>query len=78
MDTIANECNVIENVGNNQTDSEKNASAVGENILKAAFPQIIGFSIEAYTISSSEVKLVGCSVRCSEKQMLKSPVKLLI
>lgn len=52
MDTIANECNVIENVGNNQTDSEKNASAVGENILKAAFPQIIGFSIEAYTISS--------------------------
>lgn len=58
MDTIANECKVIENVGNNQTDSEKNASAVGENILKAAFPQIIGFSIEAYTISSSEVKLV--------------------
>ena len=58
MDTIANECNVIENVGNNQTNSEKNASAVGENILKAAFPQIIGFSIEAYTISSSEVKLV--------------------
>ena len=24
------------------------------------------------------VKKVGCSVRCSEKQMLKSPVKLLI
>ena len=23
-------------------------------------------------------KLIGCSVRCSEKQMLKSPVKLLI
>lgn len=58
MDTIANECKVIENVGNNQTNSEKNASAVGENVLKAAFPQIIGFCIEAYTISSSEVKLV--------------------
>ena len=24
------------------------------------------------------INLLGCSVRCSEKQMLKSPVKLLI
>ena len=58
MDTIANKCKVIKNVGNSQTNSEINVSVVGENILKAAFPQIIGFTIEAYTISFSEVKLV--------------------
>ena len=46
METIANKCNIIKNVGNSQTNSEINASVVGENILKAAFPQIIGFSIE--------------------------------
>ena len=58
MDTIANKCKVIKNVGNSQTNSEINASIVGENVLKAAFPQIIGFIIEDYTISSLEVKLV--------------------
>ena len=26
----------------------------------------------------NKIKKVGCSVRCPEKQMLKSPVKLLI
>ena len=30
------------------------------------------------TFVSSVGKFVGCPVRCSEKQMLKSPVKLLI
>ena len=58
MDTIANKCKVIKNVGNNQTNSEINASIVGENVLKAAFPQITGFIIEDYSITSSEVKLV--------------------
>ena len=38
-------CKVI-NVGNSQTNSEKNASVVGENVLKAAFPQITGFIIK--------------------------------
>ena len=33
---------------------------------------------EKRTLCEYEAKLVGCSVRCSEKQMLKSPVKLLI
>ena len=58
MGTIANKCKVIENAGNSQTNSEINASVVGEKVLKAAFPQITGFTIEDYTISSSEVKLV--------------------
>ena len=58
METIANKCKVIKNVGNSQTNSEINASVVGENILKAAFPQIAGFIIEDYTISPLEVKLV--------------------
>lgn len=58
MDTIANKCKVIKNVGNSQTKSEINASVVGENVLKAAFPQITGFIIEDYTISPLEVKLV--------------------
>ena len=58
METIANKCNIIKNVENSQTNSEINASVVGENILKAAFPQITGFIIEDYTISPLEVKLV--------------------
>ena len=40
MGTIANKCKVIENAGNSQTNSEINASVVGEKVLKAAFPQI--------------------------------------
>ena len=31
-----------------------------------------------YENEKAETYLLGCSVRCSEKQMLKSPVKLLI
>lgn len=58
METIANKCNIIKNVENSQTNSEINASVVGENILKAAFPQITGFIIEDYTISPLEVRLV--------------------
>ena len=58
METIANKCNIIKNVENSQTNSEINASVVGENILRAAFPQITGFIIEDYTISPLEVKLV--------------------
>lgn len=58
MDAIANKCKVIKDVGNSQKNSVLNASVVGENVLKAAFPQIIGFTIEDYKISSSEVRLV--------------------
>ena len=31
-----------------------------------------------FSIPAHQGKLVGCPVRCSEKQMLKSPIKLLI
>ena len=58
MDSIANKCKFIKDVGNSQINSVLNASVVGENVLKAAFPQIIGFTIEDYKISSSEVRLV--------------------
>ena len=33
---------------------------------------------KTYTINNDGCCVLGCSVRCSEKQMLKSPVKLLI
>lgn len=58
MDTIASKCKVIKDVENSQTNSVINASIVGEKLLKAAFPQIIGFTIEDCIISSSEVRLV--------------------
>ena len=35
-------------------------------------------SDKKYKAYYNAVNLLGCSVRCSEKQMLKSPVKLLI
>lgn len=35
-------------------------------------------SIMVQRFSKMKNNFVGCSVRCSEKQMLKSPVKLLI
>ena len=37
MDTIANECKVIENVGNNQTDSEKTLPQLEKTFLKLPF-----------------------------------------
>ena len=42
------------------------------------YPLISEYVRAIQDASSNLDKLVGCPVRCSEKQMLKSPIKLLI
>ncbi len=39
---------------------------------------LCGCKIEVSQAYIRQTNLLGCPVRCSEKQMLKSPVKLLI
>ena len=65
----------IEFVERDMMVSRQTASKYLDMITQTGLLQKIKMGKENYYINT---KLVGCSVRCSEKQMLKSPVKLLI
>jgi hypothetical protein len=54
------------------------AQDIVETAYYSAHPELGGDVVINKSTKSFKDKLIGCSVRCSEKQMLKSPVKLLI
>ena len=42
------------------------------------FDMTHSYEVQIVRVAQQGTKFLGCPVRCSEKQMLKSPVKLLI
>lgn len=49
-------------------------------IIVLLFPAVLGLAGPVDVVKAKELarKYIGCPVRCSEQQMLKPPIKLLI